>query len=483
MNKNKKNSNKKSRILNIFSKIVGIIYLIVYILSVFLLIKLDVLPNKYLIPFLIISILFSIILLLILLIKKIKWKIKIIFSIVSILLIIICCFGSYYLYSTINFMNNIDKNKTEYEEYYVVVKNKSSYKSLKDIKNSNIYILNSSEEKYMLAQKKLSKKINITYKNSNSIEDLFKKVNDNNIIFISSNIYSILSESNYNINKFTKIISTIKIKSKKQEITKSVNVSNSPFNIYISGTDTSGSISRVARSDVNMVATINPINHEILLTSIPRDYYVKLHTSGSYDKLTHSGIYGINETVTTIEDLLQIDINYYVQVNFTTVIKLVDVIGGITINSDYAFTTHGMGKKYTFVKGINNLNGEQALAFARERKSFKDGDRQRVKNQQIILSAIIQKVSKSSTILSKYNNILNSLNDSLDTNINSNDFKLLIKKQINDMSDWNIEKISLLGIDSRAITYTYGVQNLYVMKQDDKSVLEAINKINGVLKK
>ncbi len=478
----KKNSKKKN-FLNMFSKIIGIIYLIVYILSMILLIKLNVVPNKYLIPLIIISILISILLLMVLFISRFKKKIKIIFCIFSALLIVICCFGSYYLSSTIDFMENINKNKDEYEEYYVVVNEKSDFNKLKDIKNESVYILKSDEKKYLNAQKKLSKEINISYKDTKNMDELFENINKNNIIFISSNTYSILTEEDYNIDQFTKIIYIIKIKIEKEEITKSVDVSNTAFNVYISGIDTSGSISKVARSDVNMVATVNPVSHEVLLTSIPRDYYVKLHSNGMYDKLTHTGIYGVNETVSTIEDLLEIDINYYVRVNFTTVIDLVDVIGGITVNSDYSFTTHGMEKKYSFVKGVNNLNGQQALAFARERKSFKDGDRQRIKNQQIVLTAILNKISQSSTILSKYTNILNTLEGSFDTNINPNDFKSLIKMQINDMPSWNVQKYSLTGSDSKAVTYTYGSQMLYVMKQDDESVKEAINKINLILEK
>ena len=453
------------------------------LLSIMLLIKLNVVPNKYLIPLIIVSTLISVLLLMVLFINKFKKKIKIIFCVISILLIGICCFGSYYLSSTIDFVESINKNKAEYEEYYVVVNEKSDFSKLKDIKGEQVYILKSDEEKYLKAQKKLSEEINITYEETKSMDELFEEINESNIIFISSNTYSILTEEDYSIDEFTKIIYTIKIKAEKEEITKSVDVSNTPFNVYISGIDTSGNISKVARSDVNMVATVNPVTHEVLLTSIPRDYYVKLHSNGMYDKLTHTGIYGINETVSTIEDLLKIDINYYVRVNFTTVIDLVDVIGGITINSDYSFTTHGMGKKYSFTKGINNLNGEQALAFARERKSFKDGDRQRIKNQQIVLTAILNKVSQSSIILSKYTNILNALEGSFDTNINPNDFKSLIKMQINDMPSWNIQKNSLTGTDARAVTYTYGSQSLYVMKQNSQSVEEAINKINLILEK
>lgn len=473
---------KKNFFINMFSVVIGVLYLIIYILFVALVIKLDTIPNKYLMFLIGVSILISVLILLVLFIKKIKRRIKIIFNIITILLIGIYCFGIYYLSSTIDFVENINKNKNEYEEYYVVVNKKSNFNNLKDIKGELIYVLKSNDEKYVNAQTKLYKKINISYKEAKSIDEIFKKLNESNIILISSNTYSMLTEKDYNIGEFSKIIYVIKIKTKKNEITKGVNVCNTPFNIYISGIDTSGNISKVARSDVNMVATVNPITHEILLTSIPRDYYVKLHSNGAYDKLTHTGVYGINESIFTIEDLLKIDINYYVRVNFTTVIDLVDVIGGVTVNSDYSFTTHGMGKKYSFVKGNNDLNGQQALAFARERKSFKDGDRQRIKNQQIVLTAILNKIMKSNMILSKYTNILNTLEGSFDTNINPNDFKSIVKLQINDMPNWNIQKNSLSGNDSKAYTYTYGNQLLYVMKQNNESVQDAMEKINTILK-
>ena len=168
-------------------------------------------------------------------------------------------------------------------------------------------------------------------------------------------------------------------------------ISKGKFSIYISGIDTSGNISNVSRSDSNTVVTVNTETHQVLLTSIPRDYYVTLHSKNAKDKLTHSGIYGIAETVNTVEDLLDTDINYYVRVNFTTVIKLVDTLGGIDVNSDYAFTSG----EFNFVKGMNHMNGKQALAFSRERHAFKDGDNQRIKNQQKVIEAIINKVLNS----------------------------------------------------------------------------------------
>ena len=248
------------------------------------------------------------------------------------------------------------------------------------------------------------------------------------------------------------------------------------FNVYISGIDTSGTISNVSRSDANIIATVNTNTHEILLTSIPRDYYVTLHSKGAKDKLTHSGIYGINETVTTVEDLLDIDINYYVRVNFTTVIKLVDTLGGIQVYSDYDFTAQG----YHFNKGYNTLNGAEALAFSRERYSFASGDNQRVKNQQAVIEAIIDKVI-SPELLTRYTSILNSLEGSFQTNIEQNEISNLVKDQLSNMSSWTVKSNALTGTGSYGPTYSMGSTKLYIMLPSDSSVAEAKQKINAVL--
>ena len=155
-----------------------------------------------------------------------------------------------------------------------------------------------------------------------------------------------------NFRSDTKIIYTVEVEKETKDIVKDVNVTEEPFNVYISGLDTEGSISTVSRSDVNMIVTVNPKTHKVLLTSIPRDYEIKLPSKQNVlDKLTHTGLYGIEETIASVEQLMGIDINYYVKVNYTTVTKMVDAIGGIDINSDYAFTTHGMGVYYAFNEG------------------------------------------------------------------------------------------------------------------------------------
>jgi LCP family protein required for cell wall assembly len=276
----------------------------------------------------------------------------------------------------------------------------------------------------------------------------------------------------------TKIIETISLKVSNEVETKEVNVSKEAFNVYISGIDIFGDISLVSRSDVNMIMTVNPNTHQILLTSIPRDYYVQLHnTTGYKDKLTHAGIYGVDMSVKTIEDLLDININYYARVNFTTLISLVDAIDGIDIYSNQSFVAQD---GTTFKKGMNHLNGTKALSFARERHAFKDGDRQRGKNQQAVITAIIDKVMSSRTLVTKYTTILETLGKSFQTNIDTSKIYELVNMQLDKMPNWEIDSISLDGTDSSNYTYSYKLQKLYVMEPNMDTVRAARDQINAI---
>ena len=227
-----------------------------------------------------------------------------------------------------------------------------------------------------------------------------------------------------------------------------------------------------------MIMSVNPKTKEILLTNIPRDYYVKLHTFKEYDKLTHAGIYGVDESIKTLEDLFDTKINYYIKVNFTSLEDLVDALDGITVFSQYNFTSQD---GYTYKYGENVLDGKKALSFARERKSFKDGDRERGKNQQLILTSIINKAI-SPKILTNYVDILKALKGKFVTNISDNDISKLIKMQLNNESSWNIKTISVDGSDAMDYVYSYKKTKLYVMKPDEKTVNNAKENIKNVLK-
>ena len=263
----------------------------------------------------------------------------------------------------------------------------------------------------------------------------------------------------------------------KKKAEDAVDVTSKPFNIYISGMDTTGKITEEARSDVNMIITVNPKTHKVLMTSIPRDYLVELQ-NGEKDKLTHTGLMGIDETTSDVEDLLGIKINYYVKVNYNTLKDLVNSIGGITINSDKAFISY-IGK-YRFVEGENKLDGGKALAYARERHAYSDGDNHRVRNQQEVLKAIVKKLTGSTTLLTRYNKILKYLAPTMEMNLTRAEVKALVKFQLGKNPKWKFESNSLEGFDAFSTVYSAGNQQLYVMKPDEESIKKARQKIKEI---
>lgn len=262
-----------------------------------------------------------------------------------------------------------------------------------------------------------------------------------------------------------------------------VSVDEEPFNVLITGIDTDGTIDELGRSDVNMLVTVNPNTGRVLLTSIPRDYEVRLpEFDYATDKLTHSGFYGTDVTIGAVEDLLDIKINYYIKVNFTTVKQFVDAIGGIDVYSEYEFNPVKM-KDWTVQEGMNHMSGPQALAFARERKAFATGDHQRIKNQQAVMEALIKKATSGITMIFKYNHILRSLRDYVEMNASSREVRGLIKVQLFKGVKWDIEKYSLTGDDDSMPTYSTGDEATYVMRQDESSINDARAKIAAVIEK
>ncbi len=478
--------NKRNRKLDIFLKVVTFIYVVITLIFYISVIKLDLLPGIYVTIFTIAEIFFTLAMSIGILKEHKTPRINLICLGIVLLLSVIYIFVTNYTLATGDFLDNVFQETAQTEEYYLVVKKDKQYEKIEDVKNKEVYLFQAPDD----AKQEVENKVNIKLRKQNSLTDLGKKLMGNKVevIFISSVQYDILGEEIENFKNNTKILYTAQHEIKKTEKENdgsSYSVKNGIFNVYISGIDTSGSITNVARSDANIIATINTNTHEVLLTSIPRDYYVTLHSYGAKDKLTHTGIYGVNETVKTIEDLLDTDIDYYVRVNFTTVIKLVDTLGGIEVESDYNFSTvnDANTKTYTFQKGKNHLNGEEALAFSRERNSFADGDNQRVKNQQKVIEGIIKKVLNSNTILTKYTSILNSLEGSFQTNIKQEEISTLVKGQLNNMSSWTIKNNSLTGTGVNNPTYSMGSQLLYTMVPNATSVAEAKQKIKDIMEK
>lgn len=475
---------KNKKVLNIVSIIIGIISLILMLVFSYAIYKLNMIPGKFLIPVYILIFIIYTGLLLTVFLPKVKSKIKVISIVVLVLFGVIFGFADKYIFTTLNFMDILDRDILQKERYDVYVLENSSYNKLEDLKGKKVGLYQSSNSEK--AGSELKNKVKFEIIEYTDVEKMFESLNNDeiNAIIISSSVKNLLDTELNDINVKIKSIYNFKISIEKNDIVKVVNVTNTPFNVYIAGGDGYGSIDYTFNTDVNMVATINPTTRKILLTSIPRDYYVNLVGQGpnAYDKLTHAGYYGIEESVKTVENLLDTDINYYVKINFSTIEGIVDAIGGIDVYSDFDFYEKAFGK-YHFTVGYNHLDGKQALAFARERKSFAAGDVQRVKNQQKVVEAIINKVTSSTALISSYDRILDTVSENLDTNMPSKDISRLVKMQLNDMRGWTIKSQNAVGTSQMGPTYTFPTLNLYTMLPDEDSVNSLKAKINEYLGK
>lgn len=244
---------------------------------------------------------------------------------------------------------------------------------------------------------------------------------------------------------------------------------DSTFAMYISGIDVYGNIGTTSRSDVNIIAVVNTETHQVLLITTPRDYYVPIPTiSGDErDKLTHAGIYGVEASIATLEQLYEMNIDYYTRVNFTSLVKIVDALGGISVYSNQSFTTGNL----TIHEGYNDLNGEQALAFSRERYNVEGGDFQRGKNQQEVIKGIIRKAI-SPAILLGANDILNSVSGNVDTNMPTEAIQELIKDQLDTRASWNIKSMAAVGTGDYQTCYSIPNSQVYVAWPDQTSIDE-----------
>lgn len=456
----------------IFITSISILLSIIFIITIN---NLNILPLKYYYLFLTTILIFNITN--IILIKINKKPTKIINIILNILIIIISIIGIRYGKKTIDFINKSFNNNQETTLYSIVVLNNSPITNINDLENKQLGYLKQEDNKYLEEIK-----INLILKEYETPFKLYDDLKNKKIdAIIINEAYLELLEEYIKID--IKVIKQIEIKEQIEKLDTKVELNS--INILISGSDSrSNTIQSKTRSDVNMIMTINPNTKTILLTSIPRDYYVQLpNTTGYKDKLTHSGIYGIETTKKTLENLFNIKIDYTIKVGFKSVINIVDLVGGIDVYSDLEFTSHckdGGAVKTYVKKGMNHFNGAQALSYARERYAYKEGDRHRILNQQQVLEAVIDKITKDKSILLKYEQLLDALSELYITDIPKEIIQELIKNQINDMQKWTIIKQSVNGTGASKQTYSMPGMNLYVMEPDMNTVYEATRKINEI---
>lgn len=478
-----------------FSKVLSILFSVLLVISSFYLlyqvIRLNVLPSKFLFPLTIGVVVLDAIFILLLVYFSKNVVSKIICIVLTLFICVASCFGGYYISKTQNVLSSITNvAKHAKNTVSVVVKESSSIKNKSQLNGVSVGSLRLNEQGSKKALKELSSEgivLNQTeYDSMTALLEAFYNGEVDSIIINESSRSQILDMEAYsNFDSNTRVVYQTSYKVKNNDSATSVSdITSKPFNVLISGSDTRGGFDENGRSDVIMIATVNPKTHTILLTSVPRDFYVTTACDagdgcmqGALDKITHTGIHGTNTTKRTVEQLLGIEINYTFKVGFDTVTELVDILGGVDVYVEPGYAVH---TSYLNVnEGINHLNGEQALAFARERYSYTEGDRQRTKNQQQVLMGIVKEATKPS-VITNYAAIMDTMANTFSTTMSNEEITDLIKYQLNNNPTWKMEQYMVDGTGDTLMCAELG-DAASVMVPDQSTVKMAKDKINAVL--
>lgn len=448
---------KKKKNRHTFGKILAIIQAILSLLVLGVLFILNVLPEMYLIIIAVVLVILWIFSFFsqFTRLSHIPGKIE------SIIVTLILALGSYYLLITQNMLSQITDIGYTVDNIVVLVLKDDPAQSLQDAAGYTFGIQKSfNSEKIDKAVQSFSdeagQELNVV--SYDSLQTQIQALYDGNVgaIIYNEGFKDSVAEIYPTFEADTRKLDNIEIKTEveTEAATSDVDVTEEPFSVYISGNDSYGSVDVQGRSDVNIIIFVNPATKQILQVSTPRDFYVKFPnvTGETKDKLTHSGNFGIQCSMDTMESIYGTEIDYYARVNFTSLIKMVDALGGIDVNADYAFNTFD-GK--SFVQGLNHLNGEDALSFSRERYSLPNGDFDRGRHQQLVIEAMMQK-AMSPAILTSYAGIMSSLQDSFVTSMPSSDITSLVKLMLKDGSGWNMVKASASGSGATDYCYSLG---------------------------
>lgn len=477
------------------SKVLSILLSVVLVISSFYLlyqvIRLNVLPSKFLFPLTIGVVVLDAIFILLLVYFSKNVVSKIICIVLTLFICVASCFGGYYISKTQNVLSSITNvAKHAKNTVSVIVKESSSIKNKSQLNGVSVGSLRLNEQGSKKALKELSNEgivLNQTeYDSMTALLEAFYNGEVDSIIINESSRSQILDMEDYsNFDSNTRVVYQTSYKVKNNDSATSVSdITSKPFNVLISGSDTRGGFDENGRSDVIMIATVNPKTHTILLTSVPRDFYVTTACDagdgcmqGALDKITHTGIHGTNTTKRTVEQLLGIEINYTFKVGFDTVTELVDVLGGVDVYVEPGYAT--TNSLYSVHEGINHLNAEQALAFARDRYSYTEGDRQRTKNQQQVLMGIVKEATKPS-VITNYAAIMDTMANTFSTTMSNAEITDLIKYQLNNNPTWKMEQYMVDGTGDTLMCAELG-DAASVMVPDQSTVKMAKDKINAVL--
>lgn len=398
-------------------------------------------------------------------------------KIISLLISIVLLVGAVYCTKTTKAVKKVAGNTTTVTTFNLYVMKNDNYSKLSDLKDQFIgFVPSVSTDAYTQASSKLNEALSYKTNNYKHTDDAADALYKSKVeaVFLSDAYGTVMKKRHPTFAKDTKVLWSVTITTSDKLTASDKDITKEPFVLYIAGVDSRHSITETSRADVNMLITVNPKTHQILLTSIPRDSFVPLaNTNYQFkDKLTHACLFGTTNSVKTINHLMDLNIDFYARVGFKMVIKLVDAVGGVKIYSDKDFipwTDHSVHVK----KGWQTMNGKMALAFARERKTYEEGDRHRGANQQAVVKALIKKISSSSTYLTKYDEIVDAIAGSFQTNITATQLKSLVKYQLNKSPKWQMMS-SVLNGESEKVTGGYMMPDtaLYYMILNQSSINE-----------
>ncbi len=408
---------------------------------------------------------------------------------------------SFVFYKYNDYFSQISKNETYREKYSLVaLKDSDLAKSTSEniaplgtltsdpyFKTVKQYLTTAEGNRPDLLKKPLEETNIKTYDNLLALTTALttpKTTNDKlQTIFLSHTYLDTLKDNNESIYNQLQILADIEIKVTPKHVETTSHTSlDTPFTIYLSGIDNRDhTLPFAARSDVNLIMVVNPAKHKILLLNTPRDFYVPLAMNGKLDKLTHAGLYGVNESIHTLENFYGIKFNYYARINFDATSTIIDQLGGVDIHIPYVVNTYHGHRHYE--PGNYHLNGDEALDFARERVSISwaGGDRERGRNQEKIITALIQKLQSDKTNLTRLDQIFNSIAKNIQTNFTPNDLKYLVQKQLTNFSNWQIESIDVDGKADITSTYTYPEPKHFVWHPYQDTVDKAKAKLQEYL--
>lgn len=397
----------------------------------------------------------------------------------SIILSIVLLIGSIFVTQSSTFLRRI-YGSDEFITYTLVALKSSGYKKAKDIKGKRVgYEKDVDTEYFSDIFSELKKEVSFRstdYKDYKKLGNaLYKGTKD--AILINDAYRTIIEADHPDFEEETNIIwfKTIKVKSDNEA--SKVNVTKESFVVLVTGVDSRGSVNEQSRSDVNMVFTINPKTKKVMITNIPRDYYVTLYKENAKDKMTHSGLSGAANTEKTAENLLNINIDYYARVNFRCLVKLVNAVGGVDVYSDADLTGVGVNVKV----GMNHMDGRTALQFCRTRYAYATGDTHRSENQQAVVMALMKKMM-SPTVLVKYSSILDAISKNFTTNMPTSSIKKLVNMQLNDGASWKISKNILKGTGTKMTGgYYMPSSSLYYTIPDEENVQSTHDQIIALM--